>query len=62
MALAHKRAKERLEVNDPYTVLPDDTFHKDKTLELGDTRELARIRKQFAVRAAPLLRALGRGT
>jgi glyoxylase-like metal-dependent hydrolase (beta-lactamase superfamily II) len=37
--IAHKRAKERLEVvNDPHTVIPDDTFRKDKTLKLGDTR------------------------
>jgi glyoxylase-like metal-dependent hydrolase (beta-lactamase superfamily II) len=37
--IAHKRAKERLEaLKDPHTVLPDDTFRKDKTLKLGDTR------------------------
>ena len=37
--IAHKRAKERLEVlKDPHTVIPDDTFRKDKTLKLGDTR------------------------
>jgi glyoxylase-like metal-dependent hydrolase (beta-lactamase superfamily II) len=37
--VAHKRAKERLEaLKDPHTVIPDDTFRKDKTLKLGDTR------------------------
>jgi glyoxylase-like metal-dependent hydrolase (beta-lactamase superfamily II) len=37
--IAHRRAKERLEVlKDPHTVIPDDTFRKDKTLKLGDTR------------------------
>ena len=37
--VAHKRAKERLEVlKDPHTVLPDDSFRKDKTLKLGETR------------------------
>jgi glyoxylase-like metal-dependent hydrolase (beta-lactamase superfamily II) len=37
--IAHKRAKERLAaLNDPHTVLPDDTIGKNKTLKLGDTR------------------------
>jgi glyoxylase-like metal-dependent hydrolase (beta-lactamase superfamily II) len=37
--IAHRRAKERLEVlKDPHTVIPDDSFRKDKTLKLGDTR------------------------
>src|SRR5499426_3131531 len=36
--IAHKRAKERLEVlGDPATVLPDQTFEKQRTLKLGGT-------------------------
>jgi glyoxylase-like metal-dependent hydrolase (beta-lactamase superfamily II) len=37
--LSHKRAKERLvAINDPHTVLPDETMGKSKTVRLGDTR------------------------
>src|SRR5213593_2354697 len=36
--LAHKRAAERLKVlNDPHTVLPDETMGDKKTVKLGDT-------------------------
>ena len=36
--IAHKRAKERLEVlKDPATPLPDQTFEKQRTLKLGGT-------------------------
>jgi hypothetical protein len=36
--IAHKRAKERLAViNDPHTVLPDETFDTEKTITLGGT-------------------------
>jgi glyoxylase-like metal-dependent hydrolase (beta-lactamase superfamily II) len=36
--LAHKRAAERLkQINDPHTVLPDETMGDKKTLKLGDT-------------------------
>ena len=36
--LAHKRAAERLKViNDPHTVLPDETIGDRKTIKLGDT-------------------------
>jgi glyoxylase-like metal-dependent hydrolase (beta-lactamase superfamily II) len=36
--LAHKRAAERLKViNDPHTVLPDETMGDRKTIKLGDT-------------------------
>jgi glyoxylase-like metal-dependent hydrolase (beta-lactamase superfamily II) len=36
--LAHKRAGERLkQINDPHTVLPDETMGDKKTLKLGDT-------------------------
>jgi glyoxylase-like metal-dependent hydrolase (beta-lactamase superfamily II) len=36
--VAHKRAKERLEViQDPHTPLPDETFEKSRTLKLGGT-------------------------
>lgn len=36
--VAHRRAKERLEVlKDPHTVLPDETFEGNRTLKLGDT-------------------------
>jgi glyoxylase-like metal-dependent hydrolase (beta-lactamase superfamily II) len=36
--IAHKRAKERLEViKDPHTPLPDETFDKRRTLKLGGT-------------------------
>jgi glyoxylase-like metal-dependent hydrolase (beta-lactamase superfamily II) len=36
--IAHKRAKERLEViQDPHTPLPDETFDKRRTLKLGGT-------------------------
>ena len=36
--IAHKRAKERLEViKDPHTPLPDETFEKTKTIKLGGT-------------------------
>jgi glyoxylase-like metal-dependent hydrolase (beta-lactamase superfamily II) len=36
--IAHKRAKERLAViNDPYTVLPDETIDNSRTIKLGDT-------------------------
>jgi glyoxylase-like metal-dependent hydrolase (beta-lactamase superfamily II) len=36
--LAHKRAAERLkQINDPHTVLPDDTMGDKKTVKLGDT-------------------------
>jgi glyoxylase-like metal-dependent hydrolase (beta-lactamase superfamily II) len=36
--IAHKRAKERLAViNDPHTVLPDETFDIEKTIALGGT-------------------------
>jgi glyoxylase-like metal-dependent hydrolase (beta-lactamase superfamily II) len=35
--VAHKRAKERLEmIQDPHTPLPDETFAKFRTLRLGD--------------------------
>ena len=36
--IAHKRAKERLlAVNDPHTVVPDETFDRTRTLTLGGT-------------------------
>jgi len=36
--LAHKRAAERLkQINDPHTVLPDETMGDKKTVKLGDT-------------------------
>ena len=36
--IAHKRAKERLvQLKDPHTVLPDETFDKKKTISLGGT-------------------------
>jgi glyoxylase-like metal-dependent hydrolase (beta-lactamase superfamily II) len=36
--VAHKRAKERLvALNDPHTVLPDQTIDKSRTIKLGDT-------------------------
>ena len=36
--IAHQRAKERLvQVNDPHTVIPDETFKTKKTLKLGGT-------------------------
>src|SRR5499433_3261503 len=36
--IAHKRAKERLAViNDPHTVMPDETFDASKTITLGGT-------------------------
>ena len=36
--VAHKRAKERLAVlNDPHTVLPDQTMDKGRTIKLGNT-------------------------
>jgi glyoxylase-like metal-dependent hydrolase (beta-lactamase superfamily II) len=36
--IAHKRAKERLEViKDPHTVLPDETVDDKRTITLGDT-------------------------
>ena len=36
--IAHKRAKERLEmIKDPHTPLPDETFDKRRTLKLGGT-------------------------
>jgi glyoxylase-like metal-dependent hydrolase (beta-lactamase superfamily II) len=36
--LAHKRAAERLkQINDPHTVLPDETMGDKKTIKLGDT-------------------------
>jgi glyoxylase-like metal-dependent hydrolase (beta-lactamase superfamily II) len=36
--IAHKRAKERLEViKDPHTPLPDETFERSRTLKLGGT-------------------------
>ena len=43
--IAHKRAKERLEVlKDPNTPLPDEVFDKSRTLTLGGTRlELAYV-------------------
>src|SRR5438876_1792040 len=36
--ISHKRAKERLAaLNDPHTVLPDQTMDKGKTIKLGET-------------------------
>ena len=36
--VAHQRAKERLvQIKDPHTVIPDETFKTKKTLKLGDT-------------------------
>jgi glyoxylase-like metal-dependent hydrolase (beta-lactamase superfamily II) len=36
--IAHKRAKDRLAaLKDPYTVLPDETLERKKTITLGDT-------------------------
>jgi glyoxylase-like metal-dependent hydrolase (beta-lactamase superfamily II) len=36
--IAHKRAKERLQlIKDPHTPLPDETFEKNRTLKLGGT-------------------------
>ena len=36
--VAHKRAKERLEVlKDPHTILPDETFDNTRTIRLGNT-------------------------
>src|SRR2546427_4410549 len=36
--VSHKRAKERLAaLNDPHTVLPDQTMDKSRTITLGDT-------------------------
>jgi glyoxylase-like metal-dependent hydrolase (beta-lactamase superfamily II) len=36
--VAHRRAKERLaQVDDPFTVLPDETVESERTITLGDT-------------------------
>lgn len=36
--IAHRRAKERLEIlNDPHTALPDEVFDKQRTIRLGGT-------------------------